>query len=233
MTDPVTYELDGDTAVLRFDDGKANVLSNASIRALDEALDRAEEEAAAVVLVGRPGRFSAGFDLSVMQGEPDGVRDLLGAGGELGVRLFAFPRPVVLGVTGHALAMGAILLLAADLRVGTQGEFKIGLNEVAIGMPVPSFGIELARWSLSKRHFTRAVSLATIYDPDGALDAGYLDEIARPDDLEAVAIERGHRLADGLNGAAFTMTRQLDRGAAAERIRDSISSDLESFTVNR
>jgi enoyl-CoA hydratase/carnithine racemase len=233
MSDIVRYELDEDVAVVTFDDGKANVLAPDSIAALDEALDRAESEAKTLMIAGRPGRFSAGFDLSIMQGGTEAVRDLLGAGGALALRLFEFPTPVVLAVTGHALAMGAILLFGADLRIGTEGEFKVGLNEVAIGMPVPTFGVELARARLSKRHFTKAVSLAHIYDPDSAVDAGYLDEVARADDVVSVAVGHAHRLADSLNAAAFARTRINDRAAATAAIRAGLDDDLAAFTVER
>jgi enoyl-CoA hydratase len=241
MSDPaagpiVTCEIDDGVAVIRFDDGKANVLSFDSIGALNVALDQAEAaaDAAAVAIIGRPGRFSAGFDLSVMQGGgAQGVRDLLGAGAELALRLFSSPVPVVLGVTGHALAMGALLLLSADVRVGTEGEFKIGLNEVAIGMPVPRFGVEFARARISSGQFTRAVSLATIYDPDGALDAGYLDEIARPDDVAEVAVHQAKELAGRLNGVAFRSTRQNDRAECADAIRTGLATDLAEFAVSQ
>jgi enoyl-CoA hydratase len=229
----VTCEIDDGVAVIRFDDGKANVLTPDSVGALNGALDQAESDAAAVALIGRPGRFSAGFDLSIMQSDPSGVRDLLGAGAELAVRLFGLPIPVVLGVTGHALAMGALLLLSADVRIGTEGEFKIGLNEVAIGMPVPRFGVELARARLTSREFTRSVSLATIYDPDGAVDAGYLDEVARSDDVAGVAVHQAKELAGRLNAPAFRATRENDRAERIDAIRTGLAADLSAFAVSQ
>src|SRR5690606_38722158 len=139
MSHSVQYELSDDVAVNTFDAGKANALGHAAIDASNAALDRAEIDDNAVVIATRPGRFSAGFDLSVMQGGIDDVRALVRAGAHLCLRISTLPRPVVLACTGHALAAGAILLMSADVRVGAAGEFKIGLNEVAIGMPVPHF----------------------------------------------------------------------------------------------
>src|SRR5438552_1998622 len=127
---PITSSRDGDVAIVRMDDGKANALSHASIDALNAALTAAERYAHSVVLVGRPGRFCAGFDLSVINAGPAEMQALVRRGGELAVRLFMFPRPVVAACTGHALAAGAIILMASDHRVGAQGAFKIGLNEV-------------------------------------------------------------------------------------------------------
>src|SRR5690606_9787937 len=124
-TDTLTYGVDGDVATITFDDGKANALSHAVLDAFHQHLDRAEQEAKAVVIAGRPTRFSAGFDLSVMRGEAEGVRALVTAGAELILRIYELPIPAVIACTGHAIAAGAIMLMAADVRIGTEGEFKI------------------------------------------------------------------------------------------------------------
>ena len=114
--------------------------------------------------------------------------DLLRAGANMSRRLLNFPTPVVLAVSGHALAMGALLLLSGDYRVGVHGTYKIGLNEVAIGMTLPYFGIELARARLARAHFSTAVALAKVYDAGMALEAGYLDEAVSEEDLLPRAI---------------------------------------------
>jgi enoyl-CoA hydratase len=231
MSEAVRYELDGDVASIFFDDGKANALSHAAISALDEALDQAATEAKAVVIAGRPGRFSAGFDLSVMNSGADAVRALVRAGADLSVRLYSFECPVVLACTGHALAAGAILLMAGDVRIGAAGEFKIGLNEVTLGMPVPRFATELARDRLSRRHVTAATSLATIYSPDGALDAGFLDAVVAPEVVVTTAQERAAALASTLSGPAFRSTRTNVRGAVASAIRAELDADLAGFYI--
>lgn len=231
MSDSVQYELSDDVAVITFDDGKANALGHAAIDAINAALDRAEREAKAVVLAGRPGRFSAGFDLSVMQGGIDDVRALVRAGADLCLRLYAFPRPVVLACTGHALAAGAIILMSGDLRVGAAGEFKIGLNEVAIGMPVPHFAIELARDRLSRRHLTASTLLATIHDPQHALDAGYLDVVVAPDAVVDDARHRAAAFATTLSVPAFEQSRRTLRGPVADAIRARLDDDLATFFV--
>ena len=192
---PITASRDGDVAIVRMDDGKANALSDASIDAFNAALDAAERDAGAVVIVGRPGRFCAGFDLSVINAGAADAQSLLRRGGELALRLFMFPRPVVVACTGHALAAGAIILMAADHRVGAQGPFKIGLNEVSIGLPLPIYLAELAQQRLSRRHLTAATMLAHIFEPGTALDAGFLDEIVEPDAVESTAVERARSIS--------------------------------------
>jgi len=227
--DPVRYELNDGVAVLMLDDGKANALSPALIAAIHTALDRAEREAAAVLLAGRPGRFSAGFDLRVMTGDADGLRSLVKGGAELLLRMYLHPRPLVAACTGHALAAGALLLLAADLRIGARGQFRIGLNEVAIQLALPVFGVELARDRLATRHFTAAVSQARIFDPEGACAAGFLDELAAPEELLDAGIAQARRLA-ALPHPAFRDTKLRERRATVERIRATLDDDIATLT---
>jgi len=226
----VSYELLDRVAVVSLDDGKANAISLAVAADLRAALRRAlDEDAAAVVLAGRPGRFSAGFDLATMTSGDDAARELLEAGAEVALDIYGMPVPVVLACTGHALAMGAILLLSADIRIGAPGEFKIGLNEVAIGMPVPSFAVELARDRLTRASFTPAINHAQIYDPQGAVEAGFLDRIS--DDPLAAALAHAGELAERVHHGPFVATRAACRGGVLATMRDGLASDLANFTV--
>lgn len=227
----VTYECDGDLAVIRIDDGKANALSHGIIAAVEADLHKARGEAKAVVLLGREGKLSAGFDLTTMRAGPQQARDLLKAGAMLGHTLYVSPLPVVIGCTGHALAMGAILLFCGDVRIGADGPYKIGMNEVAIGMPVPRFAIELARDRLSKRHLTEAVNLAGVFEPERAVDAGYLDEVVPLDQVEPAAIARGKELAASLHPAAFRLTREYLRGDRAEKLLAGLEDDVATFAI--
>jgi enoyl-CoA hydratase len=229
--DLVTTELDGDVAVIRIDDGKANALSPPIVEALDQAVHRAANEARAVALIGREGRFSAGFDLKTMQSGLSEARTLLEAGARLALAIFGSPVPVVIGCTGHALAMGGILLFTSDLRIGAEGPYKLGMNEVSIGMPVPRFAVELARHRLTPRHLTEAVQLARIHNPAEALGAGFLDEVVPLDEAPGRAVARAHELAAGLDPTAFRLTRQYLRGPVIERLISALDEDTGSFVV--
>ncbi len=224
----VGYQLEGMVAALRFDDGKANALSRVAIDGLNAALDRAEKEAGAVLLAGRAGCFSAGFDLSTMKAGADAVRSLVSAGAELLLRLYEAPLPIVMACSGHALAMGAVLLLGSDFRIGAAGDFKIGLTEVSIRMTLPLFAVEIARDRLSRRHFHRSVIQAEIYRPEGAVDAGYLDRIVPTERLAEEALAEATRLA-GLPRGAFSETKRRARGASAERIRRSLAEEMATL----
>jgi len=229
MSQNLSYALVADVAVLAMDDGKANALSHEMIDALGKALDRAESEAGAVALLGRPGRFSAGFDLATMKAGPEAVRGLVTAGAELLLRFYELPLPTVVGAGGHALAAGALLLCAADTRIVAQGDFKIGLNEVAIGMTLPIFGVELARDRLSKRHFGAAVIQARLYDGAGAVDAGFADRAVPAEAVNAGTLEAAGVLAQ-LPRDAYAGSKRQARAAVARQIRDTLAEDMARIT---
>jgi len=227
MSEAVTVESTSAVTVIRLDDGKANALGPDVLSAIDAGLDQAEQAGQAVLLAGRPGRFSAGFDLGVMrQGVEAGI-ELVTAGARLAVRLARFPAPCVVASSGHALAMGAVLLSAADTRIGAEGDFKIGYNEVAIGMTTPIFLLELARVRISKRHFLRAVVQAEIYDPQGAVDAGFLDRLVPPDRVESVALETAEALAK-LPRGAYARTRSLVWEATLSHVEATLEENVRA-----
>ena len=230
MSDNVKYQLSGDVAVLTLDDGKANALSHEVIEAFVAGLDRAIEEAKAVVIVGRPGMLSAGFDLGVMKSGPEAMQGLVTAGAEFLLRLYTFPKPVVVACTGHAMAAGALLLLASDARIGVHGEFKIGLPEVSIGMPLPIFGVELARTRLAAPFLERATAQAEIFDPEMAVQIGFLDRLSAAALVIDEAVAEAGRLA-GLGGPAFEKTRKTLRGASVRHIRETLKADIAGTTI--
>jgi len=226
----VRCALDGKVAVVTLDDGKANVYSHEALAALHDALDQAEEQATAVLLVGRPGRFSAGFDLAVMSAGDEPMRELVVAGARWLARVFTFPMPVVAACTGHALAAGAMTLLVADHRVGAAGSFKIGLNEVAIGMALPQFAVELARYRIPPSRLDAAL-LGEVFDPEAAVPAGFLDRVVEADAVLAEATATAQRLAQ-LRSGAVRRTKLAARGAIAREILDSVEADMASRSVS-
>ncbi len=232
MTDSaVSYDLQGRVAVVTIDDGKANAISHEIAAGVHDALTRAGQEAGAVVLAGRPGRFSAGFDLATMTSSDEAARNLLTAGAELALEIYGYPKPVVIACTGHALAMGAILLFAADVRIGAEGSFKIGLNEVAIGMPVPRFAVDLGRDRLTKASFTRAINHATVFDPEAAVVAGFLDQVVPAEETVSTAVATAAELAERLHADSFATTRTNCRAELLTKIRHEMAADVATFTV--
>jgi enoyl-CoA hydratase len=230
VADLVNYTLDNKVAVVTMDDGKANALSRPMIDAVGAALARAEGEASAVILAGRPERFCAGFDLRVMMSGPEAAKELLRAGAALFMKLYGSPLPLVIACTGHALAGGALVVLTGDYRVAAAGEFKIGLNEVSLGMPVPVLAMELARDRLVKPELTNATLLAKIYKPETAVQAGYIDAVVPADTLLEHAKTEAARLG-ALPRGAFKATKDRLRGKSIEHITTSLDSDVRALMM--
>jgi len=220
----VDYKLDGGVATVTMDDGKANVMSVQMLQALNAAFDRAQADQAAVLLTGRPGMFSGGFDLAVFKRGPEEQFRMLELGALLTERLLSFPLPVVVACTGHAVAMGAFLLLSADVRVGVDEGARIQVNEVQIGLTLPWFAIEVCRQRLSPAHLNIAAATAEPYSPQQAVVAGFLDEIVPAETLARVARDRATRLLT-LHAEAFTATRLRLRRTALEALREAIRQD--------
>ncbi|NNL85224.1 MAG: crotonase/enoyl-CoA hydratase family protein [Myxococcales bacterium] len=216
------FSQQGEVALLRLDDGKANAVSHAFVDAVHEGLDRSEKEAKAVVITGRAGVFSAGFDLKEFEKGQEATLALVDKGARMLLRIFSHPQPVVVACSGHAIAAGAFTLLAADTRIGARGEFKIGLNETAIGMSLPVFGLELAKSRLSKRAQTAAVIQATLYGPEQAQKVGFLDELVSPEEVVDTALERARALAE-YPGQAYAANKIGIRADAIEAIRASLA----------
>ena len=219
-----TYTIDHDIAVITLDDGRANAINPSLLSALNGALNRAEKEARAVVIMGRPERFSAGFDLKLIaNATPEATAQLVEEGGRLALRLFTFPMPVVAACTGHSIAMGCFILLACDVRLGVRGDYKIGANESAINMALPVFALELAKARISPRYLTQAIVNATLFDPDEAVLAGYLDQVVTRERLlaDAIAIAAGLK---ALTSAAYARNKVLLREATINAIAMSLAS---------
>lgn len=225
MTDPVSFEFDGRIATIRLDDGKRNALSPAALAGLRAAFDRARRDDAAVILTGREGVFSAGFDLGVMaKGGPQALR-MLAAGYRLPAIVLNHPRPVVAACNGHALAMGVFLMLSADHVIGTRGEFRVSANEVAIGMNMPRVAAAVLENRLTPAAYQRAVTLSADFDTEAAIRAGLFDEAVEASELA----DRARQVAEGLldlDPAAHRISKQRLRAPLTRRIRRSLPLDL-------
>ena len=224
-TDIVRYTLEGTTAIVTMDDGKANALSYPMNDGLLDAYARAEREARAMVLVGRPDKFCAGFDLKVVMSGPDAARELMRRGGDLLMKLYAAPFPLVVACTGHALAGGALLVLTGDYRVGAHGSYRIGLNEVSIGMPLPVLAVEMARDRLAPAALAHATLGGLAYGPDEAVAAGYLDAVAPADQLVARAAQEAARLG-AFSRPAYRATKERLRGKTIAYITSTMQDDM-------
>lgn len=224
MNPLVIYSLQNGVATLTLNNGKVNAVSPDLIADFNRALDQAEQDRAIVIVTGRPGILSGGYDLKVMMSGPQQAMDLVTAGSTLARRMLAHPFPVIVACPGHAVAKGAFLLLSADYRIGVDGPFNIGLNEVRIGMTMHHVGIALARDRLSTPVFQRSVINAEMFNPQGALAAGFLDRVESADQLLPAANEVAEQLKT-LNMSAHKNTKLKVRKELLDALDSAIAVD--------
>jgi enoyl-CoA hydratase len=224
MSELITYHAEDGIATLTLNNGKVNAISPDVIAAFNSALDRATQERAVVIITGQPGILSGGYDLKVMTSGPKEAVALVTAGSTLARRLLSHPYPVIVACPGHAVAKGAFLLLSADYRIGVEGPYKIGLNEVQIGMTMHHAGIELARDRLRRSAFHRSVINAEMFEPKDALDAGFLDKVVPAEQLLEVAMGVARELKK-LNMLAHKNTKLKVRKELLDTLDEAILLD--------
>ena len=211
--------INNDIAVITFDDGKVNAVGFTLIEQFNNALDEAEKNAKAVVLHGGEGKFCGGFDLSVMKsGDKEKQHELVSKGADLIVRLYSFPIPVIVAAEGHSIAMGAIMLMASDLCIGKDADTKYGLNETAIGMVLPPFGMELAKARLANTSQTEALLFSRIYQGNEAVKAGFLDVAVPQEKVLATAMGYAEQLKM-LPSQAFAASKLQLRKDTLEKMK--------------
>jgi enoyl-CoA hydratase len=224
MTELVSYQLVDGVATVTLCNGKVNAVSFDVIAGIHSALDRAVQDNAIVILTGQPGMLSGGYDLKVMTSSPQNAIDLVTAGSKLARRMLAHPLPIIVACSGHAVAKGAFLLLSADYRVGVEGPFSIGLNEVQIGMTMHHVGIALARSRLSNTVLNRAVANGEMFNPQSAKEAGFLDAVVPPEELMNAANAMALHFKK-LNPKAHTQTKLKMRQALLDSLDSAIELD--------
>lgn len=227
MTSGISYSLENGLATISIDDGKVNVMTTDLLGALCQAVAQARDDGAMILLrSGREKVFSAGFDVKPLASRDEQAsRSLLQAGVDAILALLEHPFPVIGLCQGHAYPMGAFLLLASDVRIGVAGEYKIGMNEVAIGIAVPDFALRLAEYRLASHWIHRAVALGQMLSPQQAMEAGFLDELVPPEDADAVVRQVTTQLA-GLDMAAHASTKLRLRAEVIEGIREASRNRL-------
>lgn len=228
MSELVSYQLQDGIATLTLSNGKVNAVSPDVIDAFNRALDQAEQDKAVVIITGQPGILSGGYDLKEMMKGPQNALDLVAKGSTLARRMLSHPFPIIVACSGHAVAKGAFILLSSDYRVGIDGPFNIGLNEVQIGMTMHHVGIELARDRLTKAVFQRSVINGEMFNPQGAREAGFLDAVvATPEELMPAALAMAQQLKK-INMTAHTKTKLKVRKALLETLDNAIEVDKKT-----
>ena len=227
MNEFVTYQSEENYTIITIKNGKANAISHEVLEGLNVGLDKAEKENKVVILTGQNGIFSAGFDLKIMTKSADSAKELVTKGSKLSLRMLSFPQPIIIACSGHAIAKGAFLLLSADYRIGAEGDFKIGLNEVLIGMTMHNAGIAIAKARLSEVYLNRSVNNAEIYNPKQAINAGFLDVIV-PENLLMPNAIKAAEMFSKLNKKAHAATKLKVRKQHLQDLEIAIELDLKA-----
>lgn len=228
MSDPIRYEKTDAVARIGLDDGKANAMSVPWFEALGAALDRAEADGAgAIVIAGRAGFFSGGLNLKLLPTlSKDELRHLSESFARVMLRVHGLGIPTVAAVTGHAIAGGAVLAIACDARVLTDGAFKLQLNEVAIGIPMPRWMAFIASSVVPAHLATDALLHARAFSPQEAAALGMASALeATPEATEARAREIAARLAL-LPRAAYAESKRRLRADGAARALDALREEM-------
>ena len=217
-----TLKKEENISVITLDDGKANVFSTKMSTDINECLDEVSKEDGCIVLTGREGMFSAGFDLKTLQGgDMDQIQEMTITGFKLLSRIFSFPRPVIAACSGHGIALGTFLLCCCDYRIGIKGDFMLGANEMRTNMVIPPPILELIKFRVAQSHKYRAVLGAEMYTFENAKEAGLIDEVVDSNILMETAFNKAKDLAT-MGHPSYSMTKELYIAEPLKKINDGI-----------
>lgn len=217
MSNPIQIRDTDGVTLVTLDDGKANTLGGDMISALSETAEKLARGRGPVILTGAGRFFSAGLDLGgVVALDRDALATFLDRFEKMAVSWFSLARPVIAAVNGHAIAGGAILALVCDFRVAAQGEWKIGLTEVPLGIPFPASALELSRLNVNPSHAARVFLAGELFTPADAVAAGLLDRVVPADQLIPTATAFASQLAKS-PGIAFSQTKSALREPTLQR----------------
>ncbi len=213
----IELEERGPVTILRMVRGKGNALSLEFVAAIIDALDQIERSATrAVIITGQGSTFGAGVDLpALLAGGPDYVRRFVPKMVQSFQRLATFPKPLVAAVNGHAIAGGAIIMLACDQRLLARGTARVGLSEIQVGVQFPAWALEIARFTTPPEHFSTLICTGRTWQPDHALTRGLVDELVEPEHLLDRALAVAEELA-ALAPATFAATKREVRRPMVE-----------------
>lgn len=216
----IELEQRGAVTVLRMVRGKGNALNLEFIAALGDALDQIERGASrAAIITGQGSTFGAGVDLrALLDGGPDYMRRFMPTMVQSFERLATFPKPLVAAVNGHAIAGGAIIMLACDQRLLARGTARVGLSEIQVGVLFPAWALEIARFTTPREHFSTLILTGRTWQGEEALARGLVDELVDPEHLLDRALEVAEELG-AIAPATFAATKRDVRRPMIEAAR--------------
>ena len=240
MATVLSEDRPGGVRVLTLDRPPANALDETLLGDLSAALDaaRSDDAVRSVILGGTGAFFSAGLDLTAGRRDEAGARALRALYRDTHEKLLGFPKPTVARLAGHAVAGGLVLVLACDYRLGQEGDYRVGLNEVAIGASFPRVAFEIVRLRLPHPRASELLLGATLYPASQAVRLGIVDELLPADTFDATVQRRAERLgafpreAYAHTKVAF-VTEALARVAAETPAEEAAAAAVWTTTESR
>jgi len=223
MTDPIaTLSKENDISIIKLDDGKANAFSYDMLSQVNELLKKVPRDSGALVITGREGLFSGGFDLKTLAtGDMEKITKMVQLGYRLLLELFSFDRPIVAAVSGHSIALGLFVTCSADYRIAIDGKYVCQANEVRNNMDIPTQIMEIIRARVNKKYFYSAVYHSDAYSVQDSIEVGYIDEVVSEDQFMKRVMEKAKELAT-LPHPFYANTKKTAQDDVRQKIADAI-----------
>ena len=223
MTDPIaTLSKENDISIIKLDDGKANAFSYDMLSQVNELLKKVPRDSGALVITGREGLFSGGFDLKTLAtGDMEKITKMVQLGYRLLLELFSFDRPIVAAVSGHSIALGLFVTCSADYRIAIDGKYVCQANEVRNNMDIPTQIMEIIKARVNKKYFYPAVYHSDAYSVQDSIEVGYIDEVVSEDQFMKRVMEKAKELAT-LPHPFYANTKKTAQDDVRQKIADAI-----------
>jgi len=208
--------------------GPANTLDPVLVATLNQKLDEAEASGRPLVLTGVGRFFSAGLHLESLPEDREEMGRFLDEFEDLLLRLFLLPCPTVAAVNGHAVAGGAILAAACDVRFGAEGNYRIGVSEVSLGVIFPATAFQIIRAAVPRSRMPEVLLAGQLNKPVAAVGAGFLHQLSPPEELIERAVEHAEMLG-AQPRVAYTHSKRALREGYTERARTRRAGGREAF----
>ena len=223
MTDSIaTLSKENDISIIKLDDGKANAFSYDMLCQVNDLLKKVPRDSGALVITGREGLFSGGFDLKTLAtGDMEKITKMVHLGYRLLLELFSFDRPIVAAVSGHSIALGLFVTCSADYRIAIDGKYVCQANEVRNNMDIPPQIMEILKARVNKKYFYPAVYHSDTYSVQDSIEVGYIDEVVSEDQFMERVMEKAKELAT-LPHPFYANTKKTAQDDVRQKIADAI-----------
>ena len=219
-----------DISIITLDDGKANAFSYEMIATLNDLLEQVPRDAGSLIITGREGIFSGGFDLKTLAtGDMQKINQMAQLGYRLLLELFSFERPIIAAVSGHSIALGLFVTCCADYRIAIDGQYICQANEVRNHMDIPTQIMEILKARVNKNYFYPAVYHSDAYSMRDSIAVGYIDEVVP----EGTFMDRVMAKAEELSSLPhpyYINTKKFAQGDVIEKIANAIEK-YEKLTM--